>query len=363
MFKISDFVIPHYIISSVCKSLNTNMVDLYIEFIEANEEIYKIQDSDTLVLRMTDDLSSNYFRIIKGYFDNFSEIYADPSASVFDTPDQAANTWMIIQNYLNTAFGNKIELDKPVTQRLHQYPLVWNILSNLICPLFELECKNTLIVVGDSPILDVVTYFEDSEGLDSTDGDQEFPLIIINNATNHLPLKYALLLYYGIKSQGICPIKAMKVLREKGLDSSLHGLVSLLFDDGNDYTEFGNIYHFLTGDGSNMVMDESSTEVFFQKYKTAQLQFGADAVHSSFWYLGLIEKLLDVTRYENENKQLHNYMESFRDQTWKKIEQARAEKGIDGLAFEALLRIKDEKIAKPDDIKILENVLSSDRIW
>jgi hypothetical protein len=94
--------------------------------------------------------------------------------------------------------------------------------------------------------------------------------------------------------------------------------------------------------------------------KTAQFGFGEDGITSSWWYLGLLEKMLGVSRGSDWStyKSLHPFFQEL----WDKIEKARIKKGREGLSYEALLRIKSKE-NDPKNVKVIEKMLASDRVW
>ena len=55
-------------------------------------------------------------------------------------------------------------------------------------------------------------------------------------------------------------------------------------------------------------------------------------------------------------------LEPFHKELWDKIEAKRAEVGLDGLTYEALLRVQAGE-NKPEDVKVIEKRLSTDRVW
>ena len=82
--------------------------------------------------------------------------------------------------------------------------------------------------------------------------------------------------------------------------------------------------------------------------------------HSSWWYMGLIQKMMDQVR--GPDWTTYQTLQPQHKAVWDKVEEARRIQGRDGLSYQALLRVINGQNGK-GDLDMMEKLLSSHRIW
>jgi hypothetical protein len=232
MFKISDFIIATNIIKSVCKVRKVPFIDLYVDF-SNNGSIDNLIDNK-INIGETKNLSNTIFIIVNTYLNSFKTIHG---IEAFDSIEQKENSLILIANFIRqlTYPENKIsEKDNsPVLLRLYQYPFIWIIFKDIICPVYKVQLKNYPIFVCSSSQIDVSYYVEESNNENI-----ESPFIFVNNDIDYKPLQMASLLISTIKCFELDPFSIIKDIVDSELRNKIIGLAKLEFPNDKQLNDF-----------------------------------------------------------------------------------------------------------------------------
>jgi hypothetical protein len=252
--------------------------------------------------------------------------------------------------------------EKAVVKRLFHRPFVWTMMKDFVCPCFNsYPVKNTRVIEISDPQTDICFLSEDEK--------KDEKIIILNKDIEYGPCVDAHLLFYAIKAQGLDPEEIIARIFDSQLKSVFMDVGDIVYETSPEHP-FGQkdfLSFLLTIAEYKNVSEELIYEIAnrnTQKIgaKTAQHQNPALNISDTFWFLGLIEKMLEPARGPDWEtyKHLHPYFEEL----WGKIEKERKKRGRRGLSYEALLQLKNEDTnTSSDGSFIIEKVLSSDRVW
>lgn len=343
MFKISDFSIAHNVIKTACKAVCCNFSDLEVviddPFCFNDEKIY---------VGKTKTLPETIFNIIYLYLENFHKIH---DVEIFCHEKQSKETYYLLMAFLRgLAYKGKMGIEsrplEPVALRLYQFPLPWLIMK-LVGASKDIKIDNVKIIAGGSPFVDTVSC-EKGE-------DEDF--IFLNTDISYEPCQLACLVCAAIKHHKLDINSVLNDLLETDLCNYIYGLAKLEFEDDKLVQEFFQILK----SKSNKDIDYEKLISNFDDIKTAQFGGAAlDGFSNSWWFLGLIEQLLEPSR--GSDWSTYELLEPLHKELWDKIEKERQKAGKDGVSFESLLRIKDGE-TELKDVKLIEKNLGSDRIW
>lgn len=352
MFHISDFILPKKLIEAACQSKGVGFVDLAICFEDPKE--FALINNKLYIGEQT-SIEATYWEIIKGYLNNFKTIHGQ---GLFASSKEATVVYQQIQSFLDKLFKETKKADgwrpeKPVVQRLYQYPLVWVLMKDFICPIEETEITNLKIVYFNSPCIDMAKHFN-SETNEELELDKiEADWIFLNSDCLYEPIEQACLFLSAVEGHGICPKELMLKIKDNlFLYEKLKGVANLYFMDEEDAANFINFVLTFSGVENLSETLASSDNIS----KEAQM---IEPNHSNWWFFGLIEKMLEPAR--GSDQRVHESLESLRDLIQKRVLKVREESGLEGANYEKLLRALDDD--SESRYVILEKELSSDRLW
>lgn len=367
MNNVSDFSIPASIARVACKAAKTSFIDLPILFEYIDGDKVGLLNGK-LYIGSQKSLFGTLWGISFAYLNDFQKI---TSVELFEDDRVRMDALVATYNFYYTIFHDPsyISSAKPeafISQRLYQYPLVWIILRDVICPCYDIELKNLKVVAGCSPYLNVAQAFKkkDVEGKPEFN-DSEIPFVFSNAEVVYKPCLMASLLVSSISALGLDVRIILRELLESELRDKFVGLAKLAFKDDKKVNDF-MLFLVTEADIINkidVIINDNKPGVPSRTGKFAQqesMSGAANGISNSFWYLGLIEKMLDNSR--GSDWDTYFSLEPYRNELFDKINEARKDKGLDGLSYEALLRIKSKENTK-EDIKILENLIAPNRVW
>lgn len=356
--KVSDFKIPYYLILKACEKTNSNFVDLDIkhEWIEDNKVGF---NNGVLYVGEHENVSGVLWGIIFSYFNDFKIITGN---NLFVDEKQKKNTFFLIHNFIALLCVDLLQIEdskptEPNLNRIYQYPLVWILMKDIICPAFSLQLENTQVVSMCSPFFNVSENFNSLDNVDKSvplfvNKNIEYPFIILNKGFCYEPLLMSSLVISLLKSHNVDPKEVINHILNSFLKERVIGACKLHFKDELKVKDFIALLKIQSGLSFNI--DE------FIEDKKIKVAFTPNVLTGIWNYLGLIENMLEVVRHPR--MEVHNSLELLRDELMKQIDKKRKEKGRDGLSYEALLRVKNKENSE-EDYRTIESLLSSDRIW
>lgn len=352
MAKVSDYKLVSAIIKGIGKVLTgMTFVDLPVVFDETGTEQRFGLVEGKLHVGGTSTLPQTMYQIIMTYL-NQSE--AITGRKVFESDQQKQAVMVTAATYLRRLAHGDLSMpeakpDQPVAMRLYQSPFVWIMMKNVICPIQGVATNNLQCVSFSSPQLDVAAFVEQPE-------DRSF--LFINGDIQYEPLRCAAMLLGAMAGHGMSPSKVVSDLRGSEVWGKVIGYAKLALKE-EGASDFEQYMLSLTG------IDYASTEALVRNasgsdtnVKTAQ--YFSDGLGATWQFVGLLEKMLDPAR--GNDWSTHERLQPWLEALWNKVEKARQKKGREGLSLEALLRVRSPETPK-EKIKIIEKMLSSDRVW
>ena len=162
-----------------------------------------------------------------------------------------------------------------------------------------------------------------------------------------------------IEIHGLNVQEVLKSILESNVRDKMLGAAKLCFKKDEEYDDFVVILEYMAGIENNIEKTISGTKTAQYQQLSNSSAF-SDGLTSTWWFLGIIERLLEPVR--GSDWSTYRELEPLHKALWDRIEKKRKEKGREGLTYEALLRVRSEE-TKPEDIKLIEKNLSSDRVW
>jgi len=360
MRKISNFIIASNIIRYACNARHTAFVDMPVEFSIEGEDKEGCINGVIFVKNPKNIIHTSYL-IVKTYFDSFNDICGIP---LWDTEDQKEKTLLFVFSYLKSLSAEKGE-DSPVVQRLYQDPFVWILMKDIICPVYQVKLDNVKMVSFKSPFFET-NYFNNESDPPAPDNEESF--VFVNTDIVDEPCKKAILFISALKAYGLNPKETLSDIFESGIKDKLNNAALVAFKDDKDAENFMRYLYTYSGVqnfSDVFVSGAKVAEEYDKMVKESQSQanpsgMGSDSLTGSWYYMGLLEKLLEPSR--GPDWSTHFRCAPFMQEIYDKIEVARSKQGRAGASYEMLLRAKDGEV-DPKTVAILEKTLSSDRVW
>lgn len=356
---ISDFLLPHRILRIVCHQLDADFVDLGIEF---KKNCKPDLCGGVIVLPQNETLARNMFSIVSIY------VYYLKSILGVDLPSNSEK-----QAVVNFAFsvirGLSYDFEndssetintggEPIAMRLDQFPMVWGLLKNIICPSHKLEFSNCKIVAGHSGVADACIWIdEDSEqGSSMTNGQGSFIFVNLDIQSNSVRSAFLLyeVLHSVCKTEEEVPAIISNTFCDFFMKERMVDYVRMSFNNDQETASFFAVLSILC---ANQDLEKIAFEIY-QDSKNSMQRTAQMA--TNWWFLGLTEKMLEPAR--SEDWSVYQTWKKITDELWSRVESERRVRGLDEVPFEMLLRIQsDDK--KIDGKSTLQGLLSENRIW
>lgn len=351
MLMVSDFKLAASMLRKICFSHDVYFVDTPISF--ENDEAGSIFVGDTK------NISHTIFKIVSEYINRSKEIVG---VQLLEDQNNREDFLLTIANNLRYFIykDNKFytELQESHSLRLYQKPVVWILLKDLICPLYDKTIENILVVCGESNKIDISKYYKKGE-VEKNGIFNDEPFIFINNIDN-LIIQNAFLLISAIEHFGLSPIEVLRDIYQGEIYNIFRGFLVMTMDD-DDINDFENILGIIIGVNLFSLQDK------YAQTKTQKIAQYGGGINNQWWDIGLIEKMLEPVRGSDWSSftGIQDYVKEF----WDKVEdvrQKRISNGHDnGVPFDVLLRIKSKQTTdlKTDPNVTIQELLSSNRIW
>ena len=348
--KISDFKLAESILKALCREDGVSFVDVSVDF-ESTED-------GVLFVGKTLNIGHTIYKIVNNYIDNSEKIVGK---KLLQNAKQKENFLISLANNLRNIVYNENSfsdyLEELTLSSLYQKPVVWILMKNLICPIYNVPLKNIKIVIGTTPYIDITRYYE--RGEIKKDDNISYPFIFVNEVDCTVT-QNAFLFIDTLKAYGLSPIEVIKDIFESELYDKLKGILKLSFDTEGRINKF--ISTLISILGVNL-LDFVPIRKIAQR---ANPGINPDMA-SQWWYLGVLERMLEPAR--GADWSTYETLEKYHEDFWNKVEDLknkRAKKGMDrGVPFDVLLRLKSTQTVdnKTDPTQILQSLLSSERIW
>lgn len=353
--KVSDFKIAESILRKICKKYGVNFVDVPISF---EEDIQGI-----LFIDKTKNISHTTFKIVAEYMKKSVEI-----VDIQLMPDESQRDNFLIMlatnlrnfMYKNDDFDETTE--EPYLLRLYQYPLVWVLMKDIICPIYNKELVNIKIIYGGSPYIDISKYYMKEEIPEENISDESF--IFINRIDNKV-VQEAFVFIETLRAYNLSPIEVIKDLYETDLYDKFYGLLQIALNNDDEINDFECTIMTIIGINCYGLMSKKIAQ--FNSSFTKIAQNSVAGLPNQFWFIGLLEKMMESSR--GTNWSVYNNLEPYIKEFWDKVEdvkQKRIKSGHDsGVPFDILLRLKSKQTVgyETDPTQTIQALLSSNRVW
>jgi hypothetical protein len=340
MIKTSDYKIAKLFIESACTLKCVKFIDLPILFDDCQQ--YEIVN-DYIKLSNNIKWKDIVYNIVDLYFTNFEYIFG---IKLFEVEEELNNVMKVFLEFLNI-ISIKDDDNSSHVMRLYQFPLMWILMKDLICPAFSIKLKNVMVFVNSSLSIDIANYIDTYNS--SMDENEEF--ICINKQISYAPIRDAFFLLQVLAAHEVDPYETIRDLLNSEICDKLQGLLSLSYKDKNDIDNFMAMLKTLVFYNNNI------ESIIISGIKVAQVN---NSSVGNFWFFGLLEQMLENSR--GSDWSTYKILQPFTDEIKEKIEHEKAKAGKAGLSYEALLRVKSGENGK-EQIKLIERKLDSDRIW
>lgn len=351
--KVSDFKIAEFIIKKMCSENSVPFSDINLSF-----------DSDkndgSLFIGKTKNVSHTIFRIISEYVNKSKEI----TGKTFLPDGIARDDFFILlaSNLRSLVFDkdNRVDFNETYASRLYQYPVVWLLLKDIICPVFNKQLVNFKVICSNSYEIDIAKYINEEE----TKNFSEEPFIFVNNINNDV-VQNAFMFIESIKAHGLSEIKVIKDIYESDLYEKYKGLLDISLDNEDDVSDFESTVMAILGVSCYGIMSKKMSKFYSKTTKVASKMNKIST--SQFWYLGVLEKMIEPTR--GSDWSVYRSLEPYAQKMWNEIEEVKIKRlktGKDaGVPFDMMLRLKEKQTADIiiDPTKTIQALLSSNRIW
>lgn len=354
MSKVSDFKMSMSIIRKICNKHKVSFVDVSVSF---DEDI-----SGTLFIGKTKNIAHTIFKIVSKYIDKSLDIVGEQLM-----PDESErNEFFVVlsSNLRSFMYGDDSEynfVDDAHVMRLYQFPIVWLMMKNIVCPIYNKDLTNLKVICDGNAKVDIARYYKKEELSSDEVSDESF---IFVNIINNRIVQNAFIFIETLVAYDLSPMEVVKKIYGSDLYSKYKGLLDISLEDEEVYDFEAAIMENLGVNFYSMISHRTGC-LRPNFLKTAQNS--VPGLPNQFWNLGLIEQMLEPTRGADWTvyKNLEPYVKEF----WDKVESVRLkriENGHDnGVPFDSLLRIKQRQTVgyETDPTKTLQELLSSDRVW
>tara|TARA_B100001778_G_scaffold334967_1_gene349807 strand:+ start:13745 stop:14842 length:1098 start_codon:yes stop_codon:yes gene_type:complete len=356
---ISDFLLPHRILRIVCHQLDADFVDLGIEFKPKVEPSLK---GGVMVLPEEESLTRNMFAMVSIYVYYLKSIVG---VSLPSESERQAVVNFALSVIRGLAYDFENESIDPIesngdaiAMRLDQFPMVWGLLRNIICPAQRLEFSNMRIIAGHSGIADACIWVneETEQGPRMTNNEGSF--IFVNLDVQSSSVRSAFLLYEALHSMCDSEEDVPAVISDTFcnfyMKERMVDFVRMSFTNDQEAASFFAVLSILCA-------NEDLEKIAFEVYQDSKDSMKRTAqMATNWWFLGLTEKMLEPARSEDWG--VYETWKTITDDLWNRVENERRVRGLDEVPFEMLLRIQSDDM-QVDEKSTLQGLLNEDRIW
>jgi len=354
MSKVSDFKIAMSVIRKICEKHDATFVDVPISFEEGTD--------GTLFIGKTKNVAHTIFKIVSEYINRSLDI-----VDVQLMPDEADkdNFFVVLASNLRTfTYGDDADssyCDEAHVMRLYQFPIVWLLMKDIICPVYNKDLENIKIICDGNAEVDIARYYKKEELPSADISDESF---IFVNIINNRIVQNSFIFIETLRAYGLSPVEVIKKLYGSDLYYKFKGLLDISLED-EEVSDFE--CSIMENLGINFYSMISHKTACLSQNMTKIAQNSVPGLPNQFWQLGLLEQMIEPAR--GSDWSVYNSLEPYVKEFWDKVEDVRLkriENGHDnGVPFNSLLRIKQKQTSsyETDPTQTLQGLLSSNRVW
>lgn len=349
--RISDFALPCRAIQVLCHKFQQTYCDVPIVFADGpvrhENGVFYLSNNGTIGKTMF----SIFYLYLRYYLDSIPD----------DSKADAAQFFLaLIRDFQNQEDTfSSVPQEDVLTMRLNQFPFVWLLLKNIVCPVKGLQIQNTRVIAGRSAKVDAACYLTQTDLRDSSLPSEAFPFIFVNLDVGSEAVRSAHLLVEGIRAmtdgQGLGePEDILRgIFSDFLLKDKLVLFAKTVFTDDKDERAFFASLAILC-------RSEEMESVAMGESRQSSLKEAQSSGNGPWWFMGLTEKMLEPAR--SSDWTVTEMWKPVTEELWTKVETERRKRGLDEVPFELLLRIQSKDF-KTDSSKTLQELLSDDRVW
>lgn len=348
--KITNFVLAETIIKDLCRKKGFSFVDVDICFYDEDDKNINGDIYRGIAIKQSRSIVHTIYQIISQYIEKSKLILGH---NIFDNHKEKIDFLLYLTSFLRGIFYSTDTLeifdeDDLFMQRLYQKPLIWILMKDIICPIYNVELKNTKLICGSLTNVDISTYYERD--------DEEESFIWVNEIQNRC-VQNAFIFVEALRSYKLNPIEVIKEIFETELYDKFIGLLTVALDDENSVNQFIQFLIYITG------VNLYDFRPKFASGSIKEAQMMSTMGNSQWWFMGLLETMLGGVRGSDwsTSKVLDSEVEKF----WNKVEKIKHKRGGNYLPYDSLLALKNHESGarEIDPSKTLQQLLSSDRVW
>lgn len=340
--KVSDFKFASIFLKKICQKNGVPFVNAPVFF--------NMQTKDNgIFINNSQNIAHTIFQIICEYIRKSDSIIGKKLKL-----ENEDNMFIVLANSLRSFIYNDkyrhVSQSESHILRLYQKPVVWILMKDIVCPIFNKSILNCKIVSVESPYVDISKLITQAEW----DNEIDESFIFLNNIDNRI-IQSAFLFIDVISLHGLSPIDVLKEIYESDLYEKFAGLLDLSLDE-EERKDFESTLIFATG-------------VDFYSYLPKYDSFNkiAQMANNQWQNLSGLEQMIEP--YRREDWSVYNDLNPYIKDLWNKVEEVRKKRiqnGHDsGVPFDLLLRIKSKQTVNcdVDTTKTIQEILSSNRVW
>jgi len=349
--SVNDFVLAKFILQFLCDKRNVTYHNIELSF---NKE-----EDNKLYIGKTKNVFHTVFCIVSKYINCSQKILG---REFFVDEIQKQNFLTSLSINLQEIMKNKesfySSLGSPIRQTLYRYSLIWIIMKDIICPMFQIPLKNIDVIVDNMPNIDFCKFYDK---LDKKNNSDISSCIVINDINNPILLN-ACLFISVLNSYDLDPSSVIKSVLESSMRDKFLGLLKISLENDCKVKSFMLFLIMFCG---LKYKDVPNNDKFYNFIKEAQLQPYDTTGHGTgqFWFLGLIEGLLEG--YRGNDWSITKALGPKIDVFWNKVKKIEKERKGNVLPLSSLLFLKNEDydLNNKDCTKTIQSLLEDERIW
>lgn len=364
MAKISDFILAYKALEIICDDFDFDFVDCEVVFDRPNDAwlcLNGVLHGPSLET-LDQSLPKTIYSIVETYINSMPQINGK------SLPKESIGPILSYIFATVNAFAMEIkgevqsDRDRHFSMRLNQHPVVWMLLKDILCPMHHVKLQDVRVIAGHSHTLDAACIFKpDAGNYTKNIGEQQTwtdePFLFLNLDVESVAIRSAFLFYRAVEFH-FSDQDASSIIRNLFVDHFLKrdliGFLRMALVKDEDVLQFFAVLSLLTQ------MEEM--EIIATAYsknnlvKTAQY----NPIQGSFWFQGLIEKMLDPVRAPDWS--ITKGWQPITEALWQKVEEERKRRGLAEVPFEMLLRISSDHL-KVNEKQTLQGLLGNARVW
>jgi len=355
---VSDFKIAESFLRLLCAEKGLEFVDACV-IVDDGEE----RDDNILGIHIqkSENVIETIYLIIEAYIDNARRIFHKDivDKNNYDKIKLYISLWLrtIIDNDVLSQKEETILKDNLILERLYQRPLVWIMMKDIICPIYEKPLQNIKVVSGCNSYIDISRFYD--KGEIKKDNDHNYPFVFVNNISNNV-VQNVFLFIETLRSYDLCPIEVVKDIFESPLYEKFFGLLKISLGSeklANDFVT--NLIMLLGIDLFNYFdIRTKSDDILKDAIKIAQISPDGTM---QWWFLGVLERMMERNR--GTDLTTYNVLEQYRDDFWGKVKKIKDKYG--DIPFNYLLKMKRnyDGTNEEESCRVLQSLLSKNRTW